>query len=415
MAPLPLDGITVISVEQAVSAPLASRHLADLGARVIKIERPGSGDFARHYDDVVHGMSTYFVWLNRSKESVALDIRSDRGRALLEQLLERADVFIENLAPGAATRLDLDATQVHARHPRIIACDMSGFGHGGPDDQRRAYDLVVQAEAASISITGSPGHLAKPGIAVSDIAAGMYTYSSVLAALLQRHQTGRGSSLSVSMLDATAEWMSYSTYLTAYSGNDHVPFGIGHHAIVPYGAYPTADGTQIVLAVQNEREWSRLATRILKSPELQDDDRMSTPTARVAHRGLIDQLIAAAIVQLSEQEARDALDAAGIANGRLNSVDDLLNHPQLLARSRWRKIDTPGGSAKAILPPPVSSSWDPVMGRVPALGEHSRAVLSELGTHADEIDRLIAQGVVQAPGTRPITPDHHEPRKETSS
>lgn len=376
---LPLDGVTVVSLEQAVAAPFASRQLADLGARVLKIERTDGGDFARYYDEVVHGMATYFVWLNRGKESVALDLKTETGRAALEGLLAHADVFIQNLAPGAAERLGLAAEQIVARHPRIVACDMSGFGRGGPLDDRRAYDLVVQAETGSISITGTEESRAKPGIAVADIGAAMYTANAVLAGLLQRARTGLGSALAVSMFDATAEWMSYSAYLTRYTGSEHVPYGIGHHAIVPYGAFRTADGDTVVVAVQNEREWARFAEHVLRDAALADDPRMATASARVENRAVINELCTAAIARLSLAEAFEVLGRAGIAHGRLNTASDLLEHPQLLARDRWREVASPVGTLPALLPPVVSSTWVAAMGPIPALGEHTAAVLAEFG------------------------------------
>lgn len=376
---LPLEGLTVVAVEQAVAAPFASRQLADLGARVIKIERPDGGDFARHYDDIVKGLATYFVWLNRGKQSVTLDLKSPAGRQALETLLLHADVYLQNLAPGVADRMSIAAAQVVARHPRVVACDISGFGNGGPLDSKRAYDLVVQAEAGSIGITGTEESRAKPGIAVSDIAAGMYTYSSILAGLIQRGRTGKGAALSVSMFDATVEWMNYSVYLTRFSGKEHIPLGIGHPAIVPYGAYPTAEGEPVVIAIQNDREWARFAAVVLKRPELVDDSRMHTPTARVANRALVDEICLEAICRLTLSEVMNLLDAAGIANGRLNKASDLLRHPQLTDRGRWLDVETPVGLVPALLPPTISSTWAPAMGAVPGLGQHTKEVLAEFG------------------------------------
>jgi crotonobetainyl-CoA:carnitine CoA-transferase CaiB-like acyl-CoA transferase len=380
---LPLAGTLVVAMEQAVAAPLASRHLGDLGARVVKIET-AAGDFGRQYDDHVRGLATYFVWLNRGKESVVLDVREPHGRAVLEALLARADVFIQNLAPGAATRLGCAASQLVERHPRLVACDISGFGAGGPFSHKRAYDLVVQAETGSVSITGTPGALAKPGIAVADIAAGMYCYATALAALYARERTGRGTAIEVSLFDAMAEWMSYSLYFTAMTGRTHLPYGIGHHAIVPYGAFTTSDGQQVVLGTQNDREWARLVTEVLGRPELADHPDYLGPPNRVERRNEIHGMVADAVGRLTFAEATAALDAAGIANGRLNTPADLLDHPQLAARDRWREIDSPVGPLPALLPPPVVAGWDPPMGAVPALGEHTAAVLAELGLDGGE-------------------------------
>jgi len=391
---LPLEGYLVVTLEQAVSAPLATRHLADLGARVIKIERPGSGDFARQYDDYVKGMATYFVWLNRNKESVTLDTKDPRGRDALERLLARADVFVQNLAPGAAARQGLDAHALVERFPRLVAVDMSGFGAGGPASAKRAYDLVVQAETGAVSITGTPDAPAKPGVAVADIAAGMYAYSTALAALLERARGGEGAAISVSMFDAMADWMSYSLYFTAYTGRDHVPYGVGHHAIVPYGAFPTADGQSIVLGTQNDDEWARLATQVLGRPEIAGDPNYLGLTNRSARREEIHGIVRDAMATLTFDEASAALDAAGIANGRLNTPRDLLHHPQLAERDRWREIDSPVGPVQALLPVPVVEGWDYPMAAVPDLGEHSRAVLAELGFDAPTIDELARDGVI---------------------
>ncbi len=377
---LPLEGTVVVAMEQAVAAPFATRHLADLGARVIKIERPGVGDFARDYDDHVKGMATYFVWLNRGKESVALDTKSPEGAEALERLLARADVFVQNLGPGAAERQNVAAAQLVGRFDRIVACDMTGFGADGPYAGKRAYDLVVQAEAASVSVTGTDDQRAKPGGPFADIAAGVYAYSTILAALFGREKTGRGAAIAVSMFDAMAEWMNYSLYYSAYTGLEHAPRGIGHHAIVPYGAFSTSDGDSIVLGCQNDREWSRLATDVLHRPELADDPDYLGMTNRVARRDEVHALVAAAIARLPSAEAIAALDAAGIANGRLNSSIDLLRHPQLAERDRWREVDSPAGPVRALLPPPIVPQWgEPAMGSVPALGEHTAAVLAELG------------------------------------
>jgi crotonobetainyl-CoA:carnitine CoA-transferase CaiB-like acyl-CoA transferase len=392
--PLPLEGHLVVAIEQAVAAPLATRHLADLGARVIKIERPGAGDFARQYDDYVKGMATYFVWLNRNKESVTLNTKDPRGREVLESLLSRADVFVQNLAPGAAARQGLDAASLLKRFPQLVAVDVSGFGEDGPASAKRAYDLVVQAETGAVSVTGTVGAPAKPGIAVADIAAGMYAYSTALAALLQRARRGVGAAVSVSMFDAMADWMSYSLYFTAYTGRDHLPYGIGHHAIVPYGAFPTSDDQVIVLGTQNDAEWARLATDVLGRPELADASGYVGLPNRCARRDEIHGIVRDVMARRTLADASAALDAAGIANGRLNTPKDLLCHPQLAERDRWRQVGSPAGPVQTLLPVPVVEGWTYPIEAVPALGQHSRAVLSELGFDSAQIDEYARDGVI---------------------
>lgn len=391
---LPLEGHLVVTIEQAVAAPLATRHLADLGARVIKIERPGTGDFAREYDDYVNGMATYFVWLNRNKESVTLDTKDPRGREVLDALLAKADVFVQNLAPGAAARQGLDARTLAGTYGQLVAVDLSGFGEGGPASAKRAYDLVVQAETGAVSITGTPDAPAKPGMAVADIAAGMYAYSTALAALLQRMRTGTGSAVSVSMFDAMSDWMSYSLYFTAYTGRDHVPYGIGHHAIVPYGAFGTSDGQVLVLGTQNDTEWARLADQVLGRPDLADHPDYLGPTNRGARREEIHGLVREAVSRLGFAEACAALTAAGIAHGRLNTPRDLLEHPQLVERDRWRQIGSPVGPVRSLLPVPVVDGWDYPMAPVPGLGEHTEAMLTELGVDGARFQEFVRDGVV---------------------
>lgn len=374
----PLDGILVVSVEQAVSAPFATRQLADLGARVVKVERPPDGDFARRYDDVVNGMSTYFVWLNRNKESLGIDVKTPAGAMVLERLLERADVFVQNLSPPAASRLGLTAADVVARHPRVVACNISGFGPGGPYSNHRAYDLVIQAEAGSISVTGWPDAPAKPGIALADIGSGMYAFSSILAGLYARERTGHGAAIEVSMFDTVVEWMGYSTYYAAHAGQPHLPNGVGHPALCPYAAFRSVDGEDFVMAVQNDDEWQRLAVDVLDRPDLAAEDALRSNVGRVANRERVTAACAAALETLTRSEAATRLTAAGIANGRLNDVFDVLDHPQLAARDRWRDVGTPAGSVRAVLPPPTCSDWLPRMDPVPALGEHTDAILREL-------------------------------------
>jgi itaconate CoA-transferase len=374
---LPLDGILVVALEQAVAAPFASRQLADLGARVIKVERPG-GDFARRYDGSVHGQSSYFVWLNRGKESIELDVKDDDGRRVLGALLDRADVFVQNLAPGAAGRLGLAAGDLRRRHPRLICCSISGYGPDGPYQHKKAYDLLVQCEAGLLSVTGSPDQPAKAGISVADIAAGMYAYSGILAALYERERTGEGSSLDVAMLDALGEWMSQPFYYSVYGGQPARRTGARHASISPYGPY-AAGGGQVFLGLQNEREWAVLCEKVLGRPELADDPRFATNTDRVEHDGELTAIIEAALVAIPADQLATALDAAGIANARLRTPAEFAAHPQLAARDRWREVGTPGGPARALLPPVTVPGREAAMGAVPAVGEHSAAIRAELG------------------------------------
>ncbi|MFF7182298.1 CoA transferase [Streptomyces sp. NPDC008121] len=393
--PLPLEGITVVAVEQAVAAPFATRQLADLGARVVKIERPDGGDFARGYDTAARGLASHFVWCNRGKESVALDLKQPRGLALASRLVAGADVFVQNLAQGAAARLGLDAATLCAAHPRLIAVDVSGYGPGGPYAQKRAYDMLVQCEAGLVSVTGTEERPVKSGIPAADIAAGMYAYAGVLAALVRRGTTGRGGPVEVSLLDSLAEWMGHPLHHGMHGGTAPARTGLAHAVIAPYDAYPTADGSLVLLSVQNDREWRRLATRVLGRPELAEDPAFATNTARVAGRAETDAVVAAALAPLTAAEALDRLDAAGIACARLNTVADLAGHPQLAARDRWRSVDSPVGPLRALLPPVVFPDGpDPRMDRIPALGEDTERVLGELGVTAAELRGLRGDGVV---------------------
>ncbi|WAL65865.1 CaiB/BaiF CoA-transferase family protein [Amycolatopsis cynarae] len=391
---LPLTGVTVVSLEQAVAAPMATRHLADQGARVIKIERVDGGDFARDYDSAVKGLGSHFFWLNRGKESVALDLKTGEGRELLRQLIARADVFVQNLAPGAAARLGLDAGTLRAERPELIVVDMSGYGSSGPYRDRRAYDLLVQSETGLVSITGTPEAAAKTGIPTADIAAGMYVYSGVLAALFRRERTGAGAHLEVSMFDALTEWMGHPLYLTAHTGRNPPRAGLSHPVIAPYDAYPTADGPDVLIGIQNDRGWVRLVTEVLDRPELAADPDFATNAARVRNRERVDELVAEGTRKLPGDELVRRLDAAGIASARLNSVRDLLAHPQLTERDRWREVSTPVGPVPALLPPVLFSDVEARMGAVPALGAHTRGVLAELGLSAERIDELAGQGVL---------------------
>jgi crotonobetainyl-CoA:carnitine CoA-transferase CaiB-like acyl-CoA transferase len=371
-----------------------------MGARVIKVERVPEGDFARYYDTEVRGMASHFVWVNRNKESLALDIKSPDGRTILDELIASADVVIQNYAPGTAEAMGLDATQLVARHPGLIAVDLSGYGTGGPFDTRRAYDLIVQAESGSIATTGWADQPAKPGIAIADLTAGLYTYGSVLAALYERQRTGRGRAIAVSLMDAITELMGYSLYFTRFSGRRHVPNGISHPTLSPYEAFDTADGRKIVVAVQNDREWARLATTVLRRPELVDDPRYATGPARTENRDDVGAICAAVLRKLDAEKALDLLDGAGIACGRVNYPEEVLVHPQLMARDRWRDVDSPVGPLRCLLPPAVSPGWDLRMDGVPDVGEHTAAVLRQLGRDEATIEALAANGVVGMPGRR---------------
>lgn len=375
---LPLEGVTVVAVEQAVAAPLATRHLADLGARVIKIERPGEGDFARAYDDTVHGQASHFIWLNRGKESVELDLGSDRGRGVAEALIDRADVVISNLAPGAMDRLGLGAAALRARKDDLVVVTVSGYGHDGPYTHRKAYDMLVQAESGLCSITGTPESATKTGVPVSDIATGMYTLSAVQAALFRRERTGVGSTIEVSMLEATAEWMGHPMYIRMYADRQVGRMGLSHPAICPYDAFPTRDG-QVLIGVQNERGWAALVRDVLGRPELVDDERFSTNIARVARRAEVDALISSLTGAFNSEELADRLEEFGVPAARLNDVAGLVDHPQLAARDRWRPVDTPGGQVSGLLPPMTFTDVELPMEAVPALGQHTEAILAELG------------------------------------
>jgi itaconate CoA-transferase len=374
---LPLDGITVVSLEQAVAAPYATRQLADLGARVIKVERPGGGDFARNYDAAVKGLASYFVWLNRGKESVALDLKSPAGLAALTALIGHADVFVQNLAPGAADRMGLAAAALRARDPGLIVCDVSGYAPDGPYAHRRAYDLLIQCETGLLSVTGSAAEPAKAGISVADIAGGMFAFSSILAALYTRARTGDGAALTVSLFESLTEWMSQPMYYAMYTGTPPPRTGTSHATIAPYGTFAAAGGGSVQLAVQNDREWRRLCDQVLGRPALADDPRFVTNTARVANRAELHAEIEAALADCPAEKVLELLDAAQIANGRMNTVTDLLGHPQLA--HRWAQVDSPAGPLRA-LPSPISlGGATPALGAVPALGEHTAAVLAEFG------------------------------------
>jgi len=390
----PLDGITVLTLEQAVSGPFATRHLADLGARVIKVERPDGGDFARGYDETVRGLSSYFVWINRSKESLTLDLKHPRAKEITERLLGRADVFVQNLAPGATGRLGLGSAELLRRHPRLILCDISGYGDGGPYRDKKAYDLLIQSEAGLLSITGTPDTPSKAGISIADIAAGMYAYSGILGALYQRERTGKGMRIEVSMLEALGEWMGFPLYYAHYGAAAPPRTGASHATIYPYGPFRTGDGKSVMLGVQNEREWTAFCDSVLGCPEMARDTRFDSNSRRVTNKEALVCAIDRVFSGLTAEEVVTRLEAAQIANARINDMEEVWNHPQFAARGRWREVQTPVGTISALLPPATLSTCEARMGGVPALGEHTDTVLSELGFNTEEIRRLRAEAVV---------------------
>jgi len=390
---LPLAGVTVVSLEQAVAAPIASRHLADLGARVIKVERVGEGDFARNYDTAVHGLASHFVWLNRGKESIALDLKDERGRKVLRQLISRADVFIQNLAPGAAERLGLGAQELRRDDQGLIVVNMTGYGTAGPHRARKAYDMLVQAETGLCSITGTPEAAAKTGVPSSDIAAGMYALTSVQAALLRKMRTGAGATVEVSMFDATVEWLGHPMYMQMYQDVQVQRMGLSHASIAPYDAYPTVDG-QILIGVQNDRGWRTLVTEVFGRPELAEDPRFVTNVERVRHRGEVDAAVAGQTRRFDTAQLDKLLAHSGIPAAQLNDMKGLIGHPQLAARDRWREVGTEAGPIRAVLPPMTFGDVELRMDPVPALGEHTTALLAELGHTTDQVAELRAAGVV---------------------
>jgi itaconate CoA-transferase len=389
----PLTGITVVALEQAVSAPFATRQLADLGARVIKIERPDGGDFARSYDTSVNGLSSYFVWLNRSKESVTLDLKRPEAQDVLARLLARADVFVQNLAPGAADRLGVSAAELRARHPRLIVCNVTGYGSSGPYADRKAYDLLVQSEVGLVSITGTPETPSKVGISIADISAGMYAYAGILTALLTRASTGTGTTLEVSLFDAMAEWMSAQAYYTAGRGAPPARSGPDHASIAPYGVFKTRDGA-IYLGIQNAREWTRFCADVLQQPALADDARFRTNALRVEHRRELQTIVETAFLTLNAADALARLDTAQIACAHLNDIAGFLSHPQLVERDRWHDVASPAGPVRTVLPPVQMDGVAPAMGAIPALGEHTASILSELGFDRQTIATWQQNGVI---------------------
>lgn len=392
----PLAGVTVVALEQAVSAPMCTRVLADFGARVIKVENPDGGDFARHYDDVVNGQAAHFVWVNRGKESITLDLKSRDGLRVLHQLLDRADVLVSNLAPGATGRLGITPTELADSHPHLIAVEIDGFGAGGPLTHRRAYDLLAQAESGVCAVTGHPGAPAKPGPPVADVTTGLYAALAITATLCGRLRSGpgRGATISVSLFDTMAELMGYHLTYARYAGVDQEPLGMSSPAVAPYGAYRTADDQTVVLGTTNDREWQRLAREILGRPDLADDDRFRTNPGRVRHRALLDAALSEWCGRHTLTHVQKVADDARIGNSRYNLPSEVLDHPQLRDRDRWRDIDSPAGPITSLLPPPVISGFTPPMGAVPGLGEHTDRVLAELGLDDGDIARLREHGVI---------------------
>lgn len=380
---LPLDGLVVVSCEQAVAAPLATRHLADMGARIIKVERPDTGDFARGYDKTVHGMSSHFVWLNRSKESLALDLKEPASIDTMLDLLEHADVFVQNFAPGAADRLGLGAKMLRERFPRLIICSISGYGSSGPYRDAKAYDLLIQSEAGLVSITGSEDAPAKSGIPAADIGAGMYAFSGILTALYDRERTGQGTEIEVSLFDSLVEWMGYPLYYAGYGGTPPSRTGTSHASIAPYGTFSAGDGTDVVLSIQNEREWAAFCTTVLARPDVATDARFDNGAARVANRGALHEEIDAVFRTLSGDELLARLATARIAHARQRELADVLDHPQLSARDRWAEVASPVGPVRAILPPIILPGRAPRMDPIPEVGEHSQDILAWLESKRD--------------------------------
>lgn len=390
----PLDDITVISLEHAIAAPFCTRQLADLGARVIKIERPGAGDFARAYDQRVNGEASHFVWVNRSKESLTLDLKQPAALAVLIELLAGADVLVQNLAPGAAARMGLSAEAVQAKHPSLIVCDISGYGEDGPYRNKKAYDLLIQSEAGFLSITGTPDEPCKSGISIADIAAGMYAYTSVLAALMQRGKTGKGSHIDVSMLEALGEWMGFPMYYAFQGASQPVRSAASHATIYPYGPFPAGDGGTVMLGLQNEREWRVFCERVLEMPTLATTPRFDSNARRNENREALRAIVVEVFRSLSTQQVLERLDAAQIANARMNDMASLWNHEQLQVRKRWRSVASPAGKIPALLPPGRQSAFEYRMGAIPAVGEHTESILRSLGKGDADIAALRELGAI---------------------
>lgn len=391
----PLEGITVVGLEQVIAGPFCTRQLAELGARVIKIERTGDGDAARGYDRTVKGQSSHFVWVNRSKESLVLDVKHPGAKPVLDKLMQKADVFVQNLAPGAAERLGLGAAELRAKHPQLIWCGISGYGPGGPYAGKKAYDLLVQCEAGLLSVTGTPAQPSKAGISVADIAAGMYAMSSILAALYRRQSEGVGATLDITMFESLGEWMGFPGYFSAYGGEAPPRSGASHATIVPYGPFKAGDGGTVFLSIQNEREFERFCDAVLLNSALKKDSRFSSGPARAGNRDAMHAEIENIFLKLKAAEIIARLEQAGIANAKLNSMQEFWDHPQLEARDRWREVGSPAGPIDAMKPPFNLDGFEPRMDAVPALGAHSRAILAELGFSAAEIQRMAKEKIIQ--------------------
>lgn len=390
----PLDGITVVSLEHAVAAPFATRQLADLGARVIKIERPGTGDFARAYDTRVDGLASYFVWINRSKESITLDVKKPGALKVLQQLVGKADVLVQNLGPGAAARLGMSAEALRPAHPGLIVCDISGYGKDGPYRDKKAYDILIQAEAGLLSVTGTEQEPSRAGISAADISAGMYAYTNILSALILRGRTGKGSHIDVSMLETLGEWMSNPLYY-AYKGNTPPPRAASSHpTIYPYGPFHTGDGKTVLLGIQNEREWLLFCQETLELPGVATDPRFDSNVKRNANRAALREIIEQVFAGLNTPQVIERLERAGIGNASMNNMNEVWAHPQLQARGRWREVDSPAGAIPALLPPGVNDSFDYRMDPVPALGAHTDAILHELGYATNDIQSLRDAGAI---------------------
>ena len=392
--PLPLEGITVVSLEHAIAAPFCTRQLADMGARVIKIERPGVGDFARKYDERTRGMASHFVWTNRSKESLTLDLKHADAGPVLEQLLAQADVLVQNLAPGAAARMGLSFDALHAKFPKLIVCDISGYGEGGPYETKKAYDLLIQSESGFVSVTGSADEPSKAGCSIADISAGSYAYSSILNALLLRHKTGLGSHLDVSMLESMVEWMSFPMYY-AFEGAAPPPrAGASHATIYPYGPFPVGDGNTIMLGLQNEREWVIFCEKVIEQKALAIDPEFDNNTKRTANRARLRAVIVELFSKMTIAQVEQKLEEAQIANARVNEMKDVWAHPQLKARNRWTEVQSPVGLLPALLPPATNNQFDARMDPIPGIGEHTQAILKELGVDEAAVARLAADKAI---------------------
>ena len=390
----PLDGITVVALEHVIAAPFATRQLADLGARVIKIERPGAGDFARNYDQRAKGMSSHFTWVNRSKESLTLDLKHKSALEILRKLLESADVFVQNLAPGAAARMGLTPETLQATNPKLIYCNLSGYGEDGPYRDKKAYDLLIQSEAGLLSITGTPENPSKVGISIADIAAGMYTYTNILAALLQRQKTGKGSVIDISMLEALGEWMGYPMYYSMEGDAPPPRTGASHATIFPYGPYLAGDGKTIMLGLQNEREWALFCEKVLLQPELATDLRFDKNFKRNENRVELNAIILKIFSAMTSEQVLAKLEEAQIANASLNDMHQFWDHPQLRARDRWHSVESPNGPIPALLPPGINTAYEYRMDKIPAVGEHSEAILKELGYSKESIEQLKQAGAI---------------------